>query len=98
MFPTCTSVRAIGHLCSPVDRRSDSFIRVVVAGFWLERRRQVVPVAGVLDSQPSPRRAMSVFERVESNVRSYCRSWPAVFTTAKGSVIHDDAGREYIDF
>lgn len=40
----------------------------------------------------------SVFETVESNVRSYCRSFPTVFTKAKGSVMTDENGKEYIDF
>jgi diaminobutyrate-2-oxoglutarate transaminase len=41
---------------------------------------------------------MTVFERVESNVRSYCRSWPTVFTTAHGATICDRRGVEYVDF
>jgi diaminobutyrate-2-oxoglutarate transaminase len=41
---------------------------------------------------------MSVFEELESNVRSYCRSWPAVFASARGSTIRDEAGRAYLDF
>ncbi|AFR48632.1 MULTISPECIES: diaminobutyrate--2-oxoglutarate transaminase [Gordonia] len=40
----------------------------------------------------------SVFTTHESEVRSYCRNWPAVFTTAKGSYITDQDGREYLDF
>ncbi len=40
----------------------------------------------------------SVFEKYESEVRSYCRSFPAVFTKAKGSVITAEDGKEYIDF
>ena len=40
----------------------------------------------------------SVFTAHESEVRSYCRNWPAVFTTAKGSYINDQNGREYLDF
>ncbi len=40
----------------------------------------------------------SVFENIESNVRSYCRSFPTVFTKAKGSVMTDENGKEYIDF
>lgn len=40
----------------------------------------------------------SVFEQYESEVRSYCRSFPAVFTKAKGSVITAEDGKEYIDF
>lgn len=40
----------------------------------------------------------SIFESVESNVRSYCRSFPTVFTKAKGAVMTDEDGNEYIDF
>ena len=39
-----------------------------------------------------------VFETYESEVRSYCRNFPAVFTTAKGSRIFDIDGKGYIDF
>lgn len=38
------------------------------------------------------------FEEYESEVRSYCRNFPAVFTTAKGPFLYDEDGREYIDF
>lgn len=40
----------------------------------------------------------SIFENVESNVRSYCRSFPTTFTKAKGALMYDDQGKEYIDF
>ncbi len=40
----------------------------------------------------------SVYERRESNVRSYCRSFPTVFATSRGSVLTDANGREYLDF
>ncbi|NMH93086.1 diaminobutyrate--2-oxoglutarate transaminase [Pseudonocardia bannensis] len=39
-----------------------------------------------------------VFDRRESSVRSYCRSFDAVLATARGSVVRDTSGREYIDF
>ncbi len=39
-----------------------------------------------------------VFEEYESNVRSYCRKWPVEFSYAKGSIIKEDNGKEYIDF
>jgi hypothetical protein len=39
----------------------------------------------------------SVFEKYESEVRSYCRNFPAVFTKAKGSYIFAEDGKEYID-
>lgn len=38
------------------------------------------------------------FERMESEVRSYARSFPAVFTSARGSRITDKSGRSYVDF
>lgn len=41
---------------------------------------------------------MTVFESLESNVRGYCRSWPALFDTASGSWLRDGNGREYLDF
>lgn len=40
----------------------------------------------------------SSFENYESNVRSYCRNFPAVFTSAKGAIMKDEDGKEYIDF
>ena len=39
-----------------------------------------------------------VFAELESEVRSYCRAWPTVFTRARGAAIEDEAGRSYIDF
>lgn len=39
-----------------------------------------------------------MFDRLESNVRSYCRSFPATFNRAKGSLLFDTAGRSYVDF
>lgn len=41
---------------------------------------------------------MSIFEKYESNVRSYCRSFPVTFHRAKGSIIYSESGSEYIDF
>ena len=41
---------------------------------------------------------MNIFERIESNVRSYSRSFPVVFTKAKMSKMYDENGNEYIDF
>ena len=38
------------------------------------------------------------FETYESQVRSYCRHFPAVFTKAKGAKMYDEDGNEYIDF
>lgn len=41
---------------------------------------------------------MKTFETHESNVRGYIRSFPTVFTTAKGAIMRDKAGKDYIDF
>ena len=40
----------------------------------------------------------NIFESRESEVRSYCRVFPAVFKTAQGAEIFDDSGKRYIDF
>ena len=39
-----------------------------------------------------------VFEEYESEVRSYCRHFPTVFTKAKGAYFYDEDGNGYIDF
>ncbi|MGW4207277.1 diaminobutyrate--2-oxoglutarate transaminase [Lentzea sp. NPDC004789] len=38
-----------------------------------------------------------VFALTESNVRSYCRDFPAVFTRAEGHHLWDTTGRRYVD-
>lgn len=38
------------------------------------------------------------FEKYESEVRSYCRSFPEIMDYAKGSIIKDSNGKSYIDF
>lgn len=40
----------------------------------------------------------TIFETSESNVRLYCRTFPAVFDRAKGSEVFDTTGKRYIDF
>ena len=41
---------------------------------------------------------MSAIDRMESRVRSYSRSFPAVFDRAVGCHLYDAEGKEYIDF
>ncbi|MCU0756823.1 MAG: diaminobutyrate--2-oxoglutarate transaminase [Xanthomonadales bacterium] len=38
------------------------------------------------------------FNRLESEVRGYCRSFPCVFSHARGARLITESGREYIDF
>jgi diaminobutyrate-2-oxoglutarate transaminase len=45
-----------------------------------------------------PHSPLKVFETLESEVRSYCRSFPTVFTKASGYQLWDRDGREYVDF
>jgi diaminobutyrate-2-oxoglutarate transaminase len=41
---------------------------------------------------------MNIFEELESNVRSYCRTFPQMFQKAKNEMVYDVDGKEYIDF
>ena len=40
---------------------------------------------------------LKIFDRLESEVRGYIRSFPVVFSKAKGSLLFDEEGRQYID-
>lgn len=40
---------------------------------------------------------MKTFERLESEVRGYCRSWPTVFASGEGSELIAEDGRRYLD-
>lgn len=40
----------------------------------------------------------NIFENFESNVRYYCRDFPALFVRAKGHHMYDVNGKEYVDF
>jgi diaminobutyrate-2-oxoglutarate transaminase len=51
------------------------------------------PYAGERDESTT-----GIFERRESAVRSYCRTWPKVFDRAVGSWLYDEDGRAYLDF
>ena len=41
---------------------------------------------------------MTIFDRLESEVRGYCRSWPNVFASAHGHTMVAEDGTEYLDF
>ncbi|MGB6242070.1 MAG: diaminobutyrate--2-oxoglutarate transaminase [Castellaniella sp.] len=41
---------------------------------------------------------LKIFDRMESEVRGYIRSFPVIFTKARGSELFDESGRRYIDF
>lgn len=41
---------------------------------------------------------MRIFEQLESQVRSYVRHFPTIFSRAKGSLLYDEQNKKYIDF
>lgn len=42
--------------------------------------------------------SLKIFDRMESEVRGYIRSFPVLFTRAKGAQLWDEEGTRYIDF
>jgi len=46
----------------------------------------------------SERHQMQAFEALESNVPSYSRSFPAIFSRARGSIMLTEFGRKLVDF
>ncbi len=40
---------------------------------------------------------LNIFDRLESEVRGYIRSFPVVFNKARGSLLFDEKGKQYID-
>src|SRR5690606_19538396 len=41
---------------------------------------------------------LGIFDRMESEVRGYIRSFPVIFSQARGSLLIDDTNKEYVDF
>ncbi|WP_445357158.1 diaminobutyrate--2-oxoglutarate transaminase [Microbulbifer sp. ANSA002] len=41
---------------------------------------------------------MKIFDEIESEVQSYARSFPRVFNRAKGELMWDEEGNQYLDF
>lgn len=41
---------------------------------------------------------LRIFDRLESEVRGYIRSFPTIFTKARGAMLWDEDGNRYIDF
>ena len=50
------------------------------------------------DNNPELTPHAEIFTELESQVRSYSRSWPVVFNRAVGSTMYDEAGTAYLDF
>src|SRR5690606_29629668 len=41
---------------------------------------------------------LKIFDRMESEVRGYVRSFPVIFSQARGSILIDEDNKQYIDF
>lgn len=52
----------------------------------------------ILPSPSDRKPEFPVYERMESNVRSYCRSMPRQFVRAGGPWMYDSSGGRYLDF
>ncbi|UYP20489.1 diaminobutyrate--2-oxoglutarate transaminase [Rhodococcus sp. Z13] len=54
----------------------------------------------ILEHKPETKSELdtAVFERLESEVRSYSRGWPTVFDKASGSWLRSEDGKDYLDF
>ncbi|WP_328528814.1 diaminobutyrate--2-oxoglutarate transaminase [Nocardioides sp. NBC_00368] len=53
---------------------------------------------GVMSMTTTAEPTTAIFDSLESQVRSYCRSWPAVMTHSQGSTVTSEDGREFLDF
>ncbi|MER7557728.1 diaminobutyrate--2-oxoglutarate transaminase [Nocardioides sp. NPDC126508] len=53
---------------------------------------------GVMSMTTTTEPATAIFDSLESQVRSYCRSWPAVMTHSQGSTLTSEDGTEFLDF
>ncbi|MCF6388567.1 diaminobutyrate--2-oxoglutarate transaminase [Mycobacterium sp. MBM] len=58
----------------------------------------MLDAAPTTSTSPNEADLPSVFATVESEVRSYCRGWPAVLVSGKDSFVTDTEGRRYLDF
>jgi diaminobutyrate-2-oxoglutarate transaminase len=52
----------------------------------------------LLKQQFKKERRMKIFDEIESEVQSYARSFPRVFNRAKGELMWDEEGNQYLDF
>ncbi len=52
----------------------------------------------LVDVQKESFTSLAVFENLESEVRSYIRSFPTIFHKAKDYRLWDGNGRQFIDF
>src|SRR5262245_34706115 len=66
-----------------------------------DRRQKQKPEESVMLDQTKTKQTktdIEVFTRLESNVRSYARSFPAVISYARGTELRDVHGKRYLDF
>ena len=72
--------------------------------YFAEKRKDKVVLnlstiaSGFSDSLNTSQNDMDDISHLESEVRSYVRLFPTIFNTAKGSILTDTNGKDYIDF
>lgn len=71
---------------------------LVTIGPFTPRRASRVTEIGASALKKQQGRTMTIFEQIESSVRSYARAFPCVFNQAKGEYLYDEQGRRYLDF
>ena len=54
--------------------------------------------SGLANALPNEPNELETFAQLESEVRSYVRGWPAVWTRAQGAHLWDEDGNRYLDF
>ena len=75
-----------------------STIRVLTSRNHAEIEGEGVPPVNSKHTATPVEGRTRIFEERESNVRSYCRAFPAVFTTARGATLFDEEGNTWVDF
>lgn len=61
-------------------------------------RRLILVEETIVDKVIGEPRKMQAFEVLESNVRSYSRLFPTIFSRARASVLLTEEGRNVLDF
>jgi len=85
------------HLKAPIDKQV-AFPEAVFPEGEAHETEMLIRIGPIGARHPSEPTDMGVFDRLESEVRAYCRDFPAVFERASGALMWDEQGRHYIDF
>jgi len=85
------------HLQAPIEQQV-AFPEAVFPEGEAHETEMLIRIGPIGARRPKEPSDLGVFEHLESEVRAYCRDFPAVFERASGSLMWDEQGRRYIDF